>query len=151
MKRYLLGLSIFAVATYANPALATKTDYCAAYARDFADAQSVDKTLWQHKYDIASEACLAEPKAIVQPIKTKLKSKKSTKSFESKKSVTEPQITVPAEPQTTSTLASAKLKLETGSDNWNTYCANKYTSFNVKKGTYTSHKGVERKCIVSYP
>ena len=142
MKRYLLGLSIFAVATYANPAFATKTDYCAAYARDFADAQSVDKTLWQHKYDIASEACLAEPKAIVQPIKTKPKSKKS---------VTEPQITVPAEPQTTSTLASAKLKLETGSDNWNTYCANKYTSFNVKKGTYTSHKGVERKCIVSYP
>ena len=142
MKRYLLGLSIFAVATYANPALATKTDYCAAYARDFADAQSVDKTLWQHKYDIANEACLAEPKATVQPIKTKLKSKKP---------VSQPQLTVPAEPQPTSTSASAKLKLETGSDNWNTYCANKYTSFNVKKGTYTSHKGVERKCIVSYP
>lgn len=142
MKRYLLGLSILAVATYANPALATKTDYCAAYARDFADAQSVDKALWQHKYDIANEACLAGPKAAAQPVKTIPKSKKP---------LTETQTTEPAEPKTTSTPASAKVKLETGSDNWNTYCANKYTSFNAKTGTYTSHKGVERKCIVSYP
>ena len=142
MKRHLLSLSILVVATNANPALATKIDYCAAYARDFADAQSLDKTFWQHKYDIANEACLAEPKVTVQTINAKPKSKKPK---------TGPQITSPAEPQTTPTASTNKLKLEPGSENWNTYCANKYTSFNPKTGTYTSRKGVARKCIVYYP
>jgi hypothetical protein len=142
MKRTMLGLSVLAAATYASPAFATKIDYCAAYARDFADAQTVGKALWQHKYDIANGACLAEPKSVVQAIKVRPKSKKP---------MTEPQIAVPVEPQTTPASASAKLKLEPGSENWNNYCANKYTSFNAKTGTYTSHTGVERKCIVSYP
>ncbi len=142
MKRSMLGLFILALATYVSPALATKIDYCAAYARDFADAQSLDKTLWQHKYDIANEACLAEPKATVATIKAKPKSKKPK---------TEPEIKSTAEPQTTPAASTNKLKLEPGSENWNTYCANKYTSFNAKTGTYTSRKGVARKCIVYYP
>jgi hypothetical protein len=142
MKQILFCLFTLAGSAFATSAYATKTDYCAAYARDFADVQSSDKTLWQHKYDIANEACLAEPKSTVHSIKTKPKSKKP---------MTEPQIKVPAEPQTTAAAVSSKLKLEPGSENWNIYCANKYTSFNAKTGTYTSHKGVERKCIVSYP
>ncbi len=142
MKQTLLGLSILAFATYDNPALAAKVDYCAAYARDFADAQTHDKSIWQHKYDIANAACLAEPQANAQVIKAKPIAKKRT---------TKPEIAVPAEPQATPTSAPAKPKLEPGSENWNTYCANKYTSFSAKTGTYTSHTGVERKCVVSYP
>lgn len=142
MKRIMRGLSILAVAIYASPALANKSDYCAAYARDFADAQTSDKSLWQHKYDIANESCLVEPKATGQAIKSKQKSKKP---------MAESQSAVPAEPQTAPASAPEKQKLEVGSENWNTYCSNKYTSFNPKTGTYTSHTGVERKCIVSYP
>jgi BA14K-like protein len=140
VKRVLLGFFVLSEVACATPAFAAKADYCAAYARDFADAQTRDKTLWQHKYDIASEACMAAPKAPVQEINAKPKLKKPK---------AEAQIAVPAEPQTTT--ASAKLKLEPGSENWNTYCANKYTSFNAKTGTYTSRSGVERKCVVSYP
>jgi BA14K-like protein len=142
MKRTLIGFTIVAAAAFAPPAFAVKADYCAAYARDFADAKAQDKTLWQHKYDIANEACLAEPKASAQVIKARPLSKKSTMK---------PQIAVPAEPQTTPASTSTKLKLEPRSENWNTYCANKYTSFNPKTGTYTSRTGIERKCIVSYP
>ena len=146
MKSTPLGLLIVVLATHATPAFATKADYCAAYAHDFADAQTQDKTLWQHKYEIANDACLVEPKAaahatIIQP-KIELKPKPKT---------TEPQILVPAEPQPLPTPSPAKLKLEPGSENWNTYCANKYTSFNTKTGTYTSRTGVERRCVVSNP
>lgn len=142
MKQTLTGLLLMAFVTHAFPALAAKVDYCAAYARDFADAQTHDKTIWQHKYDIANAACLAEPQANAQVIKAKPIVKKPT---------TKLKIAVPAEPEATPASASAKPKLEPGSENWNSYCANKYTSFNAKTGTYTSHTGVERKCVVSYP
>ena len=142
MKSNLLGLSIVVIATYANPAFATKADYCAAYARDFADIQTQDKTLWQHKYDIAKDECLAEPKAAAQVIRIKSKSTPKTTSSIA---------VVPAEPLSTPAPANAKQKLEPGTDDWNNYCANKYTSFSAKTGTYTSHTGVERKCVVSYP
>jgi hypothetical protein len=40
-------------------------------------------------------------------------------------------------------------KLTEGSLAWLDYCDRKYASFNRATGTYTSHSGVERKCLVT--
>ncbi len=42
-----------------------------------------------------------------------------------------------------------KLTLEEGSEAWNEYCAAKYKSFNPDTGTYNSHSGKERRCLVT--
>ena len=52
---------LFLGVIYTQPAWADKPAYCAAYARDFADARSREKPMWQHKYDIALQACLGKP------------------------------------------------------------------------------------------
>jgi BA14K-like protein len=69
------------------------------------------------------------------------------------------QSSKPAEPAKSKTLL-AKLfpgkakpadgeKLEPGSTAWLDYCENKYASFNRATGTYTSFKGIARKCLVT--
>jgi hypothetical protein len=120
---------------FATPAWADKPAYCAAYARDFADALTKEKPMWQHKYDIAIQACLGTP--IQQPAQTPIKILKTTKP----KKVEVPIAAAEPAPKPT--------KLVAGSEDWNTYCANKYTSFNPKTGTYMSKTGVERKCVIS--
>ncbi len=124
----------------ATPAWADKPAYCAAYATDFANARAKEKLLWQHKYDIALEACLQTEKikAISDGPAPKILTPK-VKKIVAEKSVPEPA----AAPAVTAT------KLVVGSDDWKIYCANKYTSFNPKTGTYMSKTGVERKCTVS--
>jgi BA14K-like protein len=52
-------------------------------------------------------------------------------------------------PAPTPPSAPKKVAMVAGSDDWNIYCANKYTSFNPKTGTYMSKTGVERRCVVS--
>lgn len=119
----------------APPAWADKPAYCAAYARDFADARAKDKDLWQHKYDIALADCLDAPqqKVAAAPM-AKKKASAKVKTAE----VAKPEPAPTAAP-----------KLLAGSADWNIYCANKYASFNVKTGTYLSKTGVARKCLVS--
>jgi BA14K-like protein len=121
--------------------MANKADYCAAYARDFADARTRDKPLWQHKYDIAQAACLTEPKKPVAP-----------KPVVMKRPVVKPAAPIPPEPVMVETPPYKPVKpgqMEKGSEAWNAYCANKYTSFDVKKGTYMSLTGIERQCLVT--
>ncbi len=115
-----------------TPALADKPAYCAAYARDFADARAKDKVLWQHKYDIALQGCMGEPKPVAVSVPAIVKKKVVEK-------IVEPN----------PVLVPQKLGLAAGSADWNIYCANKYTSFNPKTGTYMSKTGVERRCVVS--
>lgn len=168
-----LALGIFS----ATPALADRPAYCAAYATDFANARAKEKVLWQHKYDIALEACMPseksaqagvkpaakvlapkviaplEPKAVVaeEPQAAAAEAPKIVASEESKitkKARTKKVVkNDPATPATTPSDAAPKLLA--GSDDWNAYCANKYTSFNAKTGTYMSKTGVARKCVVS--
>jgi BA14K-like protein len=121
----------FMLLLFATPAMADKPAYCAAYARDFADARSHEKPMWQHKYDIALQACLGPPAPTIIKVVKPAKPKK----VETPIAVDEPL------PKPTQLVA--------GSEDWNTYCANKYTSFNPKTGTYMSKTGVERKCVVS--
>jgi BA14K-like protein len=115
-----------------TPALADKPAYCAAYARDFADARAKDKVLWQHKYDITLQSCMGDPKPTIERVQAVAKKKPVAK-------IAEPT------PAPVVQIASPVA----GSADWNIYCANKYTSFNPKTGTYMSKTGVERKCVVS--
>ena len=126
----------------ASPALADKPAYCAAYARDFADARAVDKNMWQHKYDIAYQSCIGEPKPLIARIPIPIKAKPVAKVV-ARVAETKP------EPVAAPVQAVKPAKPAPGSDDWNIYCANKYVSFNVKTGTYLSHTGIERHCVVS--
>lgn len=142
MKYQSFGLMFIFSVLAVVPANANKSDYCAAYARDFADAQTQnktqDKTIWQHKYDIASTSCMADPKPA--PIKV----------IKPPPPAIAPVIT-PPEPviAATSVKPSKPAKLEPGSEAWNAYCAKKYTSFNPKTGLYLSLTRVARKCLVT--
>ncbi len=137
-KRALILLALGVLT--ATPAMADKPAYCAAYATDFANARAKDKELWQHKYDIALEACLQteKPKTVSDRAAPK------TPPVKIKKIAAQETAPEPAK----APLAAAT-KLVVGSEDWNIYCANKYTSFKPKTGTYLSKTGVERKCVVS--
>jgi BA14K-like protein len=133
----------------ATPAMADKPAYCAAYARDFADARTKDKPMWQHKYDIALQACMTVPKPLVARIPDD--AKKVVESPKKVVKVKKEEVAAPA-PEPAPEPASKpekSAKLEPGSAEWNTYCTNKYSSFNVKTGKYTSKTGVQRRCLVN--
>lgn len=138
----------------AQAAFATPEDYCAAYARDFADAGLASPEIWQQRYDNASSVCMyqftpqtnivakpqkSEPK--LQPrVKAKIIVAAKPKPMER---LTEPDALV--EPVANTPVA----KLEPGSAEWLDYCARKYVSFSREKGTYVGKSGAERKCLVT--
>ncbi len=124
----------------ATPVMADQQSYCAAYATDFANAQTKDKPLWQHKYEIALQSCLVVSNPVIA--KSTPSEKSTKKPLPAEKKIAE---MVPPEPTFT------KLRMEAGTDEWNAYCAKKYTSFNVRTGMYLSHTGIDRKCVVSKP
>ena len=129
----------------ATPALADRVSYCAAYATDFANAQTKDRVFWQHKFEIAQQSCMREQRAnsiISSPDASVIAKGAKTKTKEPNVQVAE---LVPPEPVMTTA------KPEQGSDDWNAYCAKKYTSFNIKTGMYHSLKGIDRKCLVTRP
>ena len=146
MKHVCITAVLFCFAM-AAPANATKADYCAAYARDFADARATEKAIWQHKYDIAQASCMTVPKAA--PV-VKIAAPKP-------KPVVREVVEIPPEPTPDPVPApiiekpakKLRLVLEPGSAEWNVYCGKKYTSFNPTTGTYKSRTGVDRKCLVT--
>lgn len=136
MKR--LALIFAAAGIFATPALADKAAYCQAYARDFSDQTATDKAMWQHKFQIALDACLAGHKSQATSA--------PTKSVPAKKQVAVKPAPPPPEPVVAKP---ASASLVAGTPEWNDYCAKKYTSFNVKTGMYTSKTGVARKCLIT--
>jgi hypothetical protein len=150
MKFY--TLSLFAAAMFianAPHAFATKSDYCSAYAHDFADGHSQDKLVWQHKYEIAMSDCLGEPAAAQTVSTPKTKTIVKAKKLEQKIASAPSKIVKQIQPAPSA--SATQTKLEPSSEAWNNYCANKYASFNAKTGTYTSKTGVARKCVVFFP
>jgi BA14K-like protein len=150
----------------AGPALADKASYCQAYARDFSDQLAKDKATWQHKYQIALDACLGSPKqqaVAAAPVKSTpappsqkppVKTQEAAKVPEKPAELPKP----PAQEADASANSKPAAKTETkvadgglivGSAAWNEYCARKYTSFDPKKGEYLSHTGVMRRCLVT--
>ena len=133
-----IAFVICAAGVLATPALADKAAYCQAYARDFSDQIATDKATWQHKFQIALDACLAGHKQVAKsaPAKAPAPLKQATA-----KPAPTPQEPVVAKP--------ASATLVAGTPEWNDYCNRKYTSFNEKTGMYLSKTGVARKCIVT--
>ena len=155
MKTY-LAFAGLAVVMAAGPAFADRPAYCAAYARDFANAATREKILWQHKYDISLQACLAQAKPKVVAVLMPSIVNKTPPPVVAEAVPPEP-LPLPAANRkvklvaTMKTVLAAPVKIVQGSDDWNAYCAQKYTSFDSKKGTYLSRTGVERKCLVTAP
>ncbi len=142
-------LSTLILIGLATPALADKASYCQAYARDFSDQRASDKDSWQHKFQIALDACLAshkqsaaKPVVAAQPQVTKPAAPKIA-AVQPKPVVAKPKPAEVVQP------AAAGIKLTPGTQAWNDYCAKKYTSFSAKTGMYLSHTGVARRCLVT--
>ena len=139
------------VATFAiTPALADKAAYCQAYARDFSDQRATDKVQWQHKYQIALDACLGSGVKATIAAKPVTVDKLPVATAAAQPVPKLPVVAKPA-PETTVKPAGADAlpNLVAGTPDWNDYCAKKYTSFSAKTGMYLSHTGVSRHCLVT--
>jgi BA14K-like protein len=132
-------------------AQATPQNYCALYAKDFADGLANDGPVWQRKHDGALADCLAqyvaEPVVVApaaeDPPKAKAKAKADVAEPEAKPDKATAAKAKPAKAE------AVVGKLEEGTEEWLDYCAKKYSSFNREKGTYTGKSGTERKCLVT--
>lgn len=134
---------------------AAPSDYCKAYAIDFADQTKRDTPFWQQRYTDAEKTCLkqftfADPEEKAKPAQV-AKAKPKPRPVEAKVEAVE------AAPEAVDISAAAvspppprkKQKLVVGSVDWLDYCDRKYASFDREKGTYRSYSGVERKCRVT--
>ena len=150
-----LAMAVLGFGLASVPAQAGVADYCAAYARDFADKVMQQGAEWQHRYESAEQSCLLRFAAEDRPV-TKAKSKtKVVVASKSEEPITKAK--VKAEPVAEASdvqpqeqqVAKVKPKLEPGSAEWIAYCKKKYVSFDEAKGTYQSKTGIERKCLVT--
>lgn len=141
-----LGIMAMALA-FAGQAQAAATDYCPAYARDFADQVQKQDAEWQKRYDDAEASCLQRfSYDVTTPSKEKPKPKvQKAVSQKPPKAAPAPI----AEAATESPAITPSKKPEPGSAAWTAYCQKKYVSFDASKGTYLSKTGVQRKCLVT--
>ena len=133
------ALAVLASFAFTVQASASSQTYCEMFAKDFADGRTTDVDLWQISYRNAFNDCMNQYTAAA-PVAAP-------------KKALQKQAAVPlSEPETSEEAAAVvkpKLKLEPGTEAWNEYCAAKYKSFNPDTGTYNSHTGKERRCIVT--
>ena len=133
------ALAIVTLAIVSAQASASSQNYCEMFAKDFADTRTTDVDLWQTSYRNAFNDCMNQYTAAAPAAAPKKQLLK--------------QAAAPLNEQETSTQVAAvvkpKLTLEEGSEAWNEYCAAKYKSFNPDTGTYNSHSGKERRCLVT--
>ena len=133
------ALAIATLVLLSTPASASSQTYCEMLAKDFADIRTTDVDLWQKSYRNAFNDCMNQYTAAAPAVAPKKKLQK--------------QPAAPLGETQTSTVVAAvvkpKVELEEGSEAWNEYCAAKYKSFNPDTGTYNSHTGKERRCIVT--
>ncbi len=140
MRMYVLSVLAFIVS--ANGAQADSKSYCEIYAKDFASAKTSDVDEWQLTYRDSYGDCMAQYNtATIEVEKPKAKPVQKKKVASIKQP--EPVVEKPA------AKVEAKAELVEGTDAWNAYCDNKYASFNKETGTYKSHTGKERRCIVT--
>jgi hypothetical protein len=133
------ALAIATLVLVSTQASASSQNYCEMFAKDFADTRTTDVDLWQKSYRNAFNDCMNQYTAVAPAAAPKKKLQK--------------QAAAPLNEQETSTVVAAvvkpKVELEPGSEAWNEYCAAKYKSFNPDTGTYNSHTGKERRCVVT--
>ena len=133
------ALAIATLVLVSTQASASSQVYCEMFAKDFADTRTTDVDLWQKSYRNAFNDCMNQYTAAAPAAAPKKKLQK--------------QVAAPLNESETTTEVAAVVKpkpaLEEGSEAWNEYCAAKYKSFNPDTGTYNSHTGKERRCIVT--
>ena len=133
------ALAILTAGIVSTHSFASSQTYCEMFAKDIADGRTTDVDLWQISYRNAFNDCMNQYTAAA-PVAAP-------------KKALQKQAAVPlAAPETSEEAAAVvkpKLKLEPGTEAWNEYCAAKYKSFNPDTGTYNSHTGKERRCIVT--
>jgi BA14K-like protein len=129
----LIALALIASVSAAH---ADSKSYCEIYAKDFASAKTSNVDEWQLTYRNSYTDCMAQYSAATTEVVTpKPVPKKTVATIK----VPDPVVEKPA----------AKEEMTPGSDEWNTYCDNKYASFNKETGTYTSFTGKDRRCVVT--
>jgi hypothetical protein len=145
-----LGSAALVAAFASTPAQADKAAYCQAYARDFSDQRATDKIQWQHKYQIALDACLGSGKKTTIAAKPVIVDKPPIVAAAAQPAPKPPLVAKPApEPTVKPASTDAQPNLVMGTPEWNDYCAKKYTSFSTKTGMYLSHTGASRRCLVT--
>ena len=134
------ALAIATLVLLSTQASASSQTYCEMLAKDFADTRTTDVDLWQISYRNAFNDCMNQYTAVAPAAapKKKLQTPAAAPLNESETSAVVAAVVKPK-----------KLSLEEGSEAWNEYCAAKYKSFNPDTGTYNSHTGKERRCVVT--
>ena len=145
------ALAVLAAGIFAAPAFASTQSYCEIFAKDFADGRTTDVDLWQKSYRNAFNDCMNQYTVAAPQVATKKPLQKDVQA-----PVKPPEVEVVAETnkrillkQPDPTAEASKPVLVPGSEAWNEYCAAKYVSFNPDTGTYNSHTGKERRCVVT--
>ena len=135
----MLALAALTSGVLATQAAASSQSYCEVFAKDFADGRTADVDQWQKSYRNAFNDCMNQYTAVTPVVAPKKPLQK--------------QAEVPLNQQEASVEAAEVVKpapaLAPGSEAWNEYCAAKYKSFNPDTGTYNSHTGKERRCLVT--
>lgn len=150
MRMYFLP--ILALVVSASAAQADSKSYCEIYAKDFASAKTSDVDQWQQMYRNSYSDCMQQygasttetPKAEGLQKPKPVAQKKRIATIKAPEKTAEPAVGDAAAQKT-----AANAAMQEGSDEWNTYCAKKYVSFNKETGTYKSRTGKVRHCVVS--
>ena len=133
------ALAVLASFAFTVQASASSQTYCEMFAKDFADGRTTDVDLWQTSYRNAFNDCMNQYTAAAPVAAPKKALQKQAAA----------PLATPETSEEAAAVVKPKLKLEPGTEAWNEYCAAKYKSFNPDTGTYNSHTGKERRCIVT--
>jgi BA14K-like protein len=141
------AVAALAVGILVPHAQANSQSYCEMFAKDFADVRTTDVDLWQKSYRNAFNDCMNQYTAAA-PVAAPKKALQKQAAVPA--NPVEPATEAVAETETqAAAVVKAKPEMEPGSPEWNEYCAAKYRSFNPDTGTYNSHTGKERRCVVT--
>lgn len=154
IRTVVIALGLFA--PLATPVLADAQSYCELYSKDFADGRTTQVDKWQLLYRGAFNDCMlsynAKPsadapvtaEAEVEQVQPEPAAVEVPEEKPAKKAAAKPKPRKIAAKKTTTRVAAKNLI--PGSEAWNSYCANKYSSFNKQSGTYLSNSGKIRRC-----
>jgi hypothetical protein len=128
MRMFYVFVCVFVSGIFSTQAFADIQSYCEVYGQDFANGKTSDVDAWEDHFRNAFGDCMVRYAA-----------------EEGVGAAAKKVVVVPARD------SSRKKRtpiLTAGSIAWNNYCASKYASFNPATGTYKSHAGKQKPCLV---
>jgi hypothetical protein len=144
----LIALALIVSAPFA---LADSKSYCEIYAKDFASTKTSDVDQWQTMYHDSYKDCMDQYTASTSETAAPVPAQEAPKPVTKKKVATikAPEKVADKAAEPVAEKSVKRVAMEEGTEEWNAYCANKYTSFNKETGTYKSFTGKERRCLVT--